>query len=66
MAAAEELFERLLSIRNHPGCSLKSTTQSPAGSLEIFRRVFSHLALIYTAGIIENMGIGRWPRSSAA
>jgi GH15 family glucan-1,4-alpha-glucosidase len=63
---AEELFERLLSIRNHLG--LLAEEYDPIGGRQIgnFPQGFSHLALIYTAGIIENMGIGRWPQQSAA
>jgi GH15 family glucan-1,4-alpha-glucosidase len=66
MADAEELFERLLSIRNHLG--LLAEQYDPVAGRQIgnFPQGFSHLALIYTAGIIENVGISRWPQSLAA
>jgi len=66
MAEAEELFERLLSIRNHLGLLAEEYDPIAGRQLGNFPQGFSHLALIYTAGIIENMGISRWPHSSAA
>jgi GH15 family glucan-1,4-alpha-glucosidase len=66
IAEAEELFERLLSIRNHLGLLAEEYDPIAGRQLGNFPQGFSHLALIYTAGIIENVGIGRWPQSSAA
>jgi len=63
---AEELFERLLSIRNHLG--LLAEEYDPVAGRQIgnFPQGFSHLALIYAAGVIENEGIKRHPRAPAA
>jgi GH15 family glucan-1,4-alpha-glucosidase len=66
MAEAEELFERLLSIRNHLGLLAEEYDPIAGRQIGNFPQGFSHLALIYTAGVIENMGIGRWPQTSAA
>jgi len=66
MAEAEELFERLLSVRNHLGLLAEEYDPISGRQIGNFPQGFSHLALIYTAGIIENMGIGRWPHASAA
>jgi GH15 family glucan-1,4-alpha-glucosidase len=52
---AENLFERLLSLRNHLGLlseEYDSTLQRQIGN---FPQAFSHLALILTARTIENM-----------
>jgi GH15 family glucan-1,4-alpha-glucosidase len=52
---AENLFERLLSLRNHLGLlseEYDSTLQRQIGN---FPQAFSHLALILTAYNIENM-----------
>jgi GH15 family glucan-1,4-alpha-glucosidase len=65
-AEAEELFERLLSIRNHLGLLAEEYDPIAGRQIGNFPQGFSHLALIYTAGIIENVGIGRWPHSLAA
>jgi GH15 family glucan-1,4-alpha-glucosidase len=65
-AEAEELFERLLSIRNHLGLLAEEYDPIAHRQLGNFPQGFSHLALIYTAGTIENIGIGRWRHSSAA
>jgi GH15 family glucan-1,4-alpha-glucosidase len=63
---AEELFERLLKIRNHLG--LLAEEYDPVSGRQIgnFPQGFSHLALIYAAGVIENEGIKRHPRKPAA
>jgi GH15 family glucan-1,4-alpha-glucosidase len=66
IAEGEELFERLLSIRNHLGLLAEEYDPIDGRQLGNFPQGFSHLALIYTAGTIENVGIGRWPQSSAA
>jgi GH15 family glucan-1,4-alpha-glucosidase len=66
MAEAEELFERLLSIRNHLGLLAEEYDPIDGRQLGNFPQGFSHLALIYTAGIIENIGICRRPFSLAA
>jgi GH15 family glucan-1,4-alpha-glucosidase len=66
MTEAEELFERLLSIRNHLGLLAEEYDPIAGRQIGNFPQGFSHLALIYTAGIIENIGIGRWPEASAA
>jgi GH15 family glucan-1,4-alpha-glucosidase len=59
MAEAEELFERLLSIRSHLGLLAEEYDPIAGRHIGNFPRGFSHLALIYTAGVIENVGIGR-------
>ena len=66
MAEAEELFERLLSIRSHLGLLAEEYDPIAGRQIGNFPQGFSHLALIYTAGIIENVGISRWPQSLAA
>jgi len=66
MAEAEELFERLLSIRNHLGLLAEEYDPIAGRQIGNFPQGFSHLALIYTAGIIENVGIGRSPLGLAA
>lgn len=65
-AEAEELFERLLAIRNHLG--LLAEEYDPVAGRQIgnFPQGFSHLALIYAAGVIENEGVKRHPRKPAA
>ena len=65
-AEAEEMFERLLKIRNHLG--LLAEEYDPVAGRQIgnFPQGFSHLALIYAAGVIENEGIKRHPRRPAA
>jgi len=66
MAEAEELFERLLSIRNHLGLLAEEYDPITGRQIGNFPQGFSHLALIYTAGIIEKVGIGRLPLAPAA
>ncbi len=53
---AEELFQRLLSIKNHLG--LLAEEYDPVAKRQIgnFPQAFSHLALITTAHLIENRG----------
>jgi GH15 family glucan-1,4-alpha-glucosidase len=65
MAEAEELFERLLSIRNHLGLLAEEYDPIARRQIGNFPQGFSHLALVYTAGIIEDVGISRWPQSLA-
>lgn len=57
--SAEELFKRLLSIMSHPGLLAEEYDPIARRQTGIFPQGFSHLDLIYTAGIIENMGIRR-------
>src|SRR6516165_2636396 len=66
MTEAEELFERLLSIRNHLGLLAEEYDPIDGRQLGNFPQGFSHLALIYAAGVIENEGIKRHPRQPAA
>ncbi len=63
---AEELFERLLSIRNHLGLLAEEYDPTTGRQIGNFPQGFSHLALIYTAGVIEKVGIGRWPQALVA
>src|SRR4030095_12497017 len=65
-AEAEELFERLLSIRNHLGLLAEEYDPDAGRQIGNFPQGFSHLALIYAAGVIENEGIKRHPRKPAA
>ena len=55
IAEAEELFERLLGLRNHLG--LLSEEYDPKLQRQIgnFPQAFSHLALVLTAHIIETI-----------
>jgi GH15 family glucan-1,4-alpha-glucosidase len=65
-AEAEELFERLLSIRNHLGLLAEEYDPTSGRQIGNFPQGFSHLALIYAAGVIENEGVKRHPRKPAA
>jgi GH15 family glucan-1,4-alpha-glucosidase len=65
-AEAETLFERLLSIRNHVGLLAEEYDPISGRQIGNFPQGFSHLALIYAAGIIENEGVKRSPRKPAA
>jgi len=65
-AEAEELFERLLSIRNHLGLLAEEYDPTSGRQIGNFPQGFSHLALIYAAGVIENAGVKRHPRKPAA
>src|SRR5262249_54758281 len=53
---AVELFERLLSIRNHLGLLAEEYDPITGRHIGNFPQGFSHLALIYSAGVIENQG----------
>ena len=63
---AEELFERLLGLRNHLG--LLAEEYDPALQRQIgnFPQAFSHLALIFTAHVIESVHRGGEPRRPSA
>jgi GH15 family glucan-1,4-alpha-glucosidase len=63
---AEELFERLLAVRNHLGLLAEEYDPKSGRQIGNFPQGFSHLALIYAAGVIENEGIKRHPRAPAA
>jgi GH15 family glucan-1,4-alpha-glucosidase len=63
---AEEFFERLLSIRNHLGLLAEEYDPISGRQIGNFPQGFSHLALIYAAGVIEKEGIKRHPRKPAA
>jgi GH15 family glucan-1,4-alpha-glucosidase len=63
---AVELFERLLSIKNHLGLLAEEYDPIAGRHIGNFPQGFSHLALIYTAGVIENQGIKRAPHTLAA
>jgi GH15 family glucan-1,4-alpha-glucosidase len=56
---AEELFERLISLRNHLG--LLSEEYDPKSHRQIgnFPQAFSHLALVATARLIDAARVGR-------
>jgi GH15 family glucan-1,4-alpha-glucosidase len=53
---AEELFERLLSIKNHLGLLAEEYDPIARRHIGNFPQAFSHLALITTAHLIENGG----------
>jgi GH15 family glucan-1,4-alpha-glucosidase len=53
-AEAEELFERLLSLRNHLGLLSEEYDPKLQRLISNFPQAFSHLALILTARIIES------------
>ena len=61
-AEAEELFERLLSIRNHLGLLAEEYDPKSGRQIGNFPQGFSHLALIYAASVIENKGIKQHPQ----
>jgi GH15 family glucan-1,4-alpha-glucosidase len=63
---AEELFERLLKIRNHLGLLAEEYDPIAGRQIGNFPQGFSHLALIYAAGVIEKQGIKRHPKKPAA
>jgi GH15 family glucan-1,4-alpha-glucosidase len=52
---AEDLFERLLSLRNHLGLLSEEYDSKLQRQIGNFPQAFSHLALILTARTIENM-----------
>ena len=51
---AEELFERLLGLRNHLGLLAEEYDPTLQRQIGNFPQAFSHLALIFTAHIIES------------
>jgi GH15 family glucan-1,4-alpha-glucosidase len=59
VAEAEELFERLLALRNHLGLLAEEYETNLRRQVGNFPQAFSHLALILSAHIIE-----RWRRSA--
>jgi GH15 family glucan-1,4-alpha-glucosidase len=63
---AEQLFERLLSVRNHLGLLAEEYDPISGRQIGNFPQGFSHLALIYAAGVIEKHGTKRSPRKPAA
>jgi GH15 family glucan-1,4-alpha-glucosidase len=55
LAEAEELFERLLALRNHLGLLSEEYETNLGRQIGNFPQAFSHLALILTACIIERV-----------
>jgi GH15 family glucan-1,4-alpha-glucosidase len=55
MREAEELFDRLLSLRNHLGLLAEEYEPSLQRQIGNFPQAFSHLALIFTARVIDAM-----------
>ena len=62
IAEAEELFERLLDLRNHLGLLSEEYDPKLQRLIGNFPQAFSHLALILTARIIESASQKRVPR----
>ena len=62
---AEELFERLLSLRNHLGLLSEEYDPKLRRLIGNFPQAFSHLALILTARIIESASQTRSPGEPA-
>ena len=62
---AEELFERLLSLRNHLGLLSEEYDPKLRRLIGNFPQAFSHLALILTARIIESASQKRSPDQPA-
>jgi GH15 family glucan-1,4-alpha-glucosidase len=62
IAEAEQLFERLLSLRNHLGLLAEEYDPKLERQVGNFPQAFSHLALIYTARLIDAVSQGREPR----
>jgi GH15 family glucan-1,4-alpha-glucosidase len=56
MSEAQDLFERLLSLRNHLGLLAEEYDPITGRQIGNFPQAFSHLALILTAYIIEHRG----------
>lgn len=56
LAEAEELFERLLSVKNHLGLLAEEYDPIARRHIGNFPQAFSHLALITTAHLIDNHG----------
>jgi GH15 family glucan-1,4-alpha-glucosidase len=54
---AEELFERLLTIRNHLGLLSEEYDPKLRRQISNFPQAFSHLALILTARNIETVSV---------
>src|SRR5262245_20387270 len=63
---AVELFDRLLSIKNHLGLLAEEYDPIAGRHIRNFPQGFSHFALIYTAGVIENQGVKRTPHTLVA
>jgi GH15 family glucan-1,4-alpha-glucosidase len=55
MDEAEEMFARLLSIRNHLGLLAEEYDPVAQRQLGNFPQAFSHLALVHTAQVLEPM-----------
>ena len=67
MEEADELFDRLLGLRNHLGLLSEEYEPSLKRQIGNFPQAFSHLALIFTAHIIESCRQGaRQPQKKAA
>jgi GH15 family glucan-1,4-alpha-glucosidase len=58
MAEARALFERLLSLRNHLGLLAEEYEPRLQRQIGNFPQAFSHLALVFTAGIIDRISRG--------
>jgi GH15 family glucan-1,4-alpha-glucosidase len=54
LVEAQELFERLLSIRNHLGLLAEEYDPIAGRQIGNFPQAFSHLALIYSARVIDD------------
>ena len=63
---AEELFQRLLSIKNHLGLLAEEYDPIAGRHIGNFPQAFSHLALITTAYLIENRGVPHQSQPSAS
>jgi GH15 family glucan-1,4-alpha-glucosidase len=62
---AERLFERLLGLRNHLGLLAEEYEPKVQRQIGNFPQAFSHLALIFTARVIDAMRQGRSLHDSA-
>ena len=66
MDDAEELFDRLLGLRNHLGLLSEEYEPSLKRQIGNFPQAFSHLALIFTANILESCRAARQPQKKVA
>jgi GH15 family glucan-1,4-alpha-glucosidase len=58
LSEARELFERLLSLRNHLGLLAEEYEPRLQRQIGNFPQAFSHLALVFTANVIDRMAVG--------